>query len=80
MDTPIEFHVTSLDVIHSFWAYTLGVKADANPDVDNVAYTTAKQTGTLHRPLQRAVRHLARRHVQLRQGRLAAAFQTWAPG
>jgi cytochrome c oxidase subunit 2 len=37
--------VTSLDVIHSFWAYQLGVKADANPDVDNVAYTTAKQIG-----------------------------------
>jgi cytochrome c oxidase subunit 2 len=43
--TPIEFHVTSLDVIHSFWPYTLGVKADANPQVDNVAYTTAKTTG-----------------------------------
>ena len=34
----IEFHVTSLDVIHSFWAYQLGVKADANPNVDNVVY------------------------------------------
>jgi len=45
VDTPVEFHVTSLDVIHSFWAYKLGVKADANPDVDNVAYTTAKATG-----------------------------------
>ena len=31
-DTTIAFHVTSLDVIHSFWAYQLGVKADANPD------------------------------------------------
>ncbi|MGH3155796.1 MAG: cytochrome c oxidase subunit II [Streptosporangiaceae bacterium] len=41
----IEFHVTSLDVIHSFWAYQLGVKADANPDVDNVAFTKPKQTG-----------------------------------
>jgi cytochrome c oxidase subunit II len=39
-DTTIAFHVTSLDVIHSFWAYQLGVKADANPDQDNVAYTT----------------------------------------
>jgi cytochrome c oxidase subunit II len=38
----VEFHVTSLDVIHSFWAYQLGVKADANPNVDNVAYTTTK--------------------------------------
>ena len=34
----VEFHVTSLDVIHSFWAHQLGVKADANPGVDNVAY------------------------------------------
>jgi cytochrome c oxidase subunit 2 len=34
----VEMHVTSLDVIHSFWAYQLGVKADANPDVDNVAF------------------------------------------
>ncbi|MGH8981878.1 MAG: cytochrome c oxidase subunit II [Acidimicrobiales bacterium] len=44
--TTIAFHVTSLDVIHSFWAYQLGVKADANPEVDNVAYTTTKQTGS----------------------------------
>ena len=42
---PVEFHVTSLDVIHSFWAYQLGVKADANPGVDDVAYTTPKQVG-----------------------------------
>jgi cytochrome c oxidase subunit 2 len=41
----VEFHVTSLDVIHSFWAYQIGVKADANPGVDNVAYTTAEHTG-----------------------------------
>ncbi len=34
----IAFHVTSMDVVHSFWAYQLGVKADANPNVDNVAY------------------------------------------
>jgi cytochrome c oxidase subunit 2 len=34
----VELHVTSIDVIHSFWAYQLGVKADANPDVDNVAF------------------------------------------
>jgi cytochrome c oxidase subunit 2 len=45
VDTPVTFHVTSLDVIHSFWAYQLGVKADANPEVDNVAYTTAKALG-----------------------------------
>ena len=69
-DTPVTFHVTSLDVIHSFWAYKLGVKADANPGVDNVAYTTAKAHRRLRGPLQRAVRHLARRHDHLRAGRL----------
>jgi len=45
-DTAIAFHVTSLDVIHSFWAYQLGVKADANPGSDNVAFsTTSAETG-----------------------------------
>jgi cytochrome c oxidase subunit 2 len=34
----VEFHVTSIDVIHSFWAPKLGLKADANPGVDNIAY------------------------------------------
>jgi cytochrome c oxidase subunit 2 len=38
----VEFHVTSLDVIHSFWAQQLGVKADANPGFDNVAYVQTK--------------------------------------
>jgi cytochrome c oxidase subunit II len=38
----IALHVTSLDVIHSFWAYQLGVKADANPGVDNIAYVNTK--------------------------------------
>lgn len=46
VNRPVEFHVTSLDVIHSFWAYQLGVKADANPGVDNVAFTTPTQLGT----------------------------------
>ena len=41
----VEFHVTSIDVIHSFWAYQLGVKADANPGVDNVAYTEPQHLG-----------------------------------
>src|SRR5207253_3881931 len=38
----VELHVTSLDVIHGFWAVELGVKADANPGVDNVAYVETK--------------------------------------
>ena len=41
----VQFNVTSLDVIHSFWAYQLGVKADANPQVNNIAYTTPEHTG-----------------------------------
>ncbi len=45
VDREIEFHVTSLDAIHSFWAYELGVKADANPGVDNVAFVKATKTG-----------------------------------
>lgn len=45
-DTTIIFNVTSLDVIHSFWAYQLSVKADANPQVNNVAFTETKQLGS----------------------------------
>jgi len=40
--TLVQFNVTSLDVIHSFWAYQLGVKADANPGVNNIAYVTTR--------------------------------------
>ena len=41
----VQFNVTSLDVIHSFWAYQLGVKADANPGVNNVAFAKPQQIG-----------------------------------
>jgi cytochrome c oxidase subunit 2 len=44
--TPIELHVTSLDVTHSFWAYELGVKADAVPGVDNIVFVHARRTGS----------------------------------
>ena len=47
VNKPVQFNVTSLDVIHSFWAYQLGVKADANPGVNNVAFTTPIQLGTV---------------------------------
>jgi len=47
VDTTVAFHVTSLDVIHSFWAYQLGIKADANPSTDNVAYTKTQQLGSV---------------------------------
>jgi cytochrome c oxidase subunit 2 len=45
VDQNVEFHVTSIDVIHSFWAYQLAVKADANPNVDNVAFTKPEHAG-----------------------------------
>lgn len=47
-NTLVQFNVTSLDVIHSFWAYELGVKADANPGVNNVAYATTKGPVIIH--------------------------------
>jgi cytochrome c oxidase subunit II len=46
----IELHVTSLDAVHSFWAYGLGVKADANLNSDNVVFvkTRAPRTFNIH--------------------------------
>jgi cytochrome c oxidase subunit II len=41
----VEFHVTSIDVVHSFWAYQLGVKADAVPGADNIAFTRPEHEG-----------------------------------
>src|SRR6476646_6489909 len=46
VNTNIEFHVTSPDVLHSFWAYQLGIKADANPGVDNITYVSTVRTGS----------------------------------
>jgi cytochrome c oxidase subunit 2 len=44
-DRYVEFHVTSLDVIHSFWAVELGVKADAVPGADNIVFVRPERTG-----------------------------------
>jgi cytochrome c oxidase subunit 2 len=41
-DSLVELHVTSLDAVHSFWAYELGVKADANPGTDNVVFVRTR--------------------------------------
>ena len=41
-DKQIELHVTSLDAVHSFWAYGLGVKADATLGTDNVVYVNTR--------------------------------------
>lgn len=42
---PILFHITSLDVVHSFWIYQDDVKEDAVPGVDNTAWMLATKTG-----------------------------------
>ncbi len=42
----IQFNITSLDVIHAFWFFALGVKADAVPLNDNVVTATPTQIGT----------------------------------
>jgi cytochrome c oxidase subunit II len=44
----VQFDVTSLDVIHSFWAVNLGLKADANPGVNNIAFVTPKTMGSIN--------------------------------
>jgi cytochrome c oxidase subunit 2 len=74
----VEFHVTSLDVIHSFWAYLLGVKADANPNTDNVAFTTTRQLGGF---VVRCNELCGLWHgAMFNHGRVVtqAAFQSWA--
>jgi cytochrome c oxidase subunit 2 len=75
---PVQFNVTSLDVIHSFWAYQLGVKADANPGVNNVAYTTPTHIGTF---TVRCAELCGLWHgAMTNQGQVVsvAAFQAWA--
>jgi cytochrome c oxidase subunit 2 len=76
----VEFHVTSLDVIHSFWSYELGVKADANPGVDNVAYAKPQQLGSFQVRCNElcGIWHGA----MFNYGHVVtpAAFQAWARG
>jgi len=45
IDQPIIFHVTSVDVVHSFWIVQLGVKVDANPFRTTLAHVTPTNLG-----------------------------------
>jgi cytochrome c oxidase subunit 2 len=77
-NSTIELHVTSLDAVHSFWAYELGVKADANPGVDNVAYVQTKGPTVFH---VRCAELCGLWHPYMfNNGRVvdSAQFQTWA--
>jgi cytochrome c oxidase subunit II len=76
----VEFHVTSLDVIHSFWAYQLGVKADANPGVDNVAYTKINQTGSITVRCAELCGLWHGAMFDYGQAVSASAFESWAKG
>ena len=74
----VQFNVTSIDVIHSFWAYQLGVKADANPGVNNVAYTKPDHTG---RVVVRCAELCGLWHGAMRNDGAVvsvAAFRAWA--
>ena len=76
----VRFNVTSLDVIHSFWAYQLGVKADANPGVNNVAFAKPQEVGSF---TVRCNELCGLWHgAMFNYGRVVtpAAFQAWARG
>ncbi|RUO63100.1 cytochrome c oxidase subunit II [Pseudidiomarina insulisalsae] len=45
INTPIDFHITSQDVIHSFWLPRLGGKIDAIPGHTNVLRLEADEAG-----------------------------------
>jgi cytochrome c oxidase subunit II len=79
-DRWVEFHVTSLDVIHSFWAYKLGVKADANPGVDNIAYTQPQQLGIFRVQCNELCGLWHGAMYNYGHVVTAAAFQKWAAG
>lgn len=45
VDTRIAFHITSVDVLHSFWVPSLRIKADAVPGSTATILTTPTRTG-----------------------------------
>ena len=47
-DRPVLFNVTSLDVIHNFWAVELGIKIDANPGAITQTGVTPNKEGTFN--------------------------------
>ncbi len=68
VNEPVQFNVTSIDVIHSFWAYQLGRQGGRQPRREQRRLHHPHAHGHGHGALRGTVRPLARRHVQLRQG------------
>jgi cytochrome c oxidase subunit II len=76
-DTLVELHVTSLDVTHSFWAYELGVKADAVPGTDNIAYVHTHGPGSFSIRCSELCGLWHTHMVQTGHVVSAADFKTW---
>jgi cytochrome c oxidase subunit 2 len=45
VNRPVIFHVTSKDVIHSFWVVQMGIKVDANPGETTQTSVTPDRLG-----------------------------------
>jgi cytochrome c oxidase subunit 2 len=45
VDKPVVFHITSVDVKHSFWVVQMGIKMDANPGYTTDAAVTPNKIG-----------------------------------
>ena len=45
VDRPVVFHVTSKDVLHSFWIVQMGIKIDANPGYVTETSVTPNKIG-----------------------------------
>lgn len=48
VDTPVDIHLTSADVVHAFWVPRLGGKLDLLPGRVNILRLHADQPGTYH--------------------------------
>jgi cytochrome c oxidase subunit 2 len=46
INRPVVFHVTSLDVLHSFWVVQFGIKVDANPGETTETSVVPDRLGT----------------------------------
>ena len=46
VDRPVVFHVTSKDVVHSFWVVQMGIKIDANPGAATTITCVPNKLGT----------------------------------
>lgn len=48
VDKPVVFHVTSVDVKHSFWVVEMGIKIDANPGYTTETAVTPNKIGVFN--------------------------------